>query len=276
MIIFTAAFSTAETAAGRPLTHARIGWDTRTRDAVAADVTVSSESATGPKDAPLRPDTAEYWEPTSLPATWVLDFSGSPTFNIDYVGIAAHTCGTNGNTVTVETSLGFGSPTWESLATAVSPPDDKPLLFLDTSRDAVQMRVTISGGTVPRIAVIYVGQILAMQRPIYGGHTPLPLSRETELHSSLSRGGQFLGQNIRRMGVRGGATFRNLTAAWYRTNFDQFVAAARKYPYFFAWRPGTFNDELGYVWTLDDIAPTNMGTRDLMSVSWEMRGIGNG
>lgn len=278
MIIFTAAYAAAEEAAGRPMLNTRIGWHTMTRDAVAADVTASSQTSAGPSDAPLRPDTAEFWLPSSMPATWTLTWTGLQ--NVDYVAIASHTIGDSGATVTVETSAGqAGSPladVWEALSSAYTPTDNKPLFFLDTVRDAVKMRITLSGSptpTEPQISVIHIGLSLWMQQPIRGNHSPLTLSRQTVLHQSLSRGGQFLGQSFRRLGFMGGVSFDLLEADWYRTDFDPFVESARTYPYFIAWRPEERTNELAYVWTAEDIHPAYMGFMDFMTVSWSMIGL---
>jgi hypothetical protein len=484
LIIFPNSFALS---AAVPLTHARIGYHTYTKDLLPSAVTVSGETAGGPKDAPLRPDTAEFWEPPTLPATWQLDLGA--LVDVDWVGIAAHTIGsklatlgvklsedtdfdarvllpgTSGNYAstpdsaalditadidirikvacsdwtpssafdfldkitsdaaqfsymlrlntdgtlvqywtedgstlrnafsTVAVGAADGTPkwvrstldvnngaagrdikfytsddglTWTQLGTTVTqagttsifsgtaslhiggersgvagilagkvyyaelrngiggavvakfdpandaengdtsfvsstgetwtinqsgspaarlinpkfggevaPAEDAPLMFLDALRTVRHLQLELTGSNVPRIAVVYLGKVLAMQRSIYGGHSPITLSRETLLKQPVSRGGQFLGQSYRRLGVSGSAAFRHLTAAWYRSNFDPFVKEARKQPYFFAWRPLTFPFEVGYVWTPDDIRPTNMGVRDFMEVSWNMTGIGN-
>jgi hypothetical protein len=60
-----------------PLTKPRIGWQTHTRTAVIGDITVSTEAADGPRDAPLRPDTFEYWLPTAMPATWTINLGAT-------------------------------------------------------------------------------------------------------------------------------------------------------------------------------------------------------
>lgn len=269
----------------QPLINARIFWRSLTLNALAASVSVSSESASGPKDAPLRPDTVEYWEPTALPATWTFTIgsAGSPSAEvIDYVAIAGHTLGSSHATVLCETTDGTlaGSPSaevWTTLAQSHAPADDSPIVFSAAPRTATKFRLTISGSTIPRLAVIYAGRSTAMQEPIRGGgHAPMTLKRQTVLHQSLSRGGQFLGQGIRRIGFTGAAAFELLDPAWYRANFDPFVVHARQYPYFFAWRPGQYADEVVFAWTAEDIAPQYMGIRDLMQVSWNMSGLGNG
>lgn len=479
MIVYPAALVLS---AVMPLTNARIGYQTYTKDKTGTSVVVSSESVTGARDNPLRNDTVEYWEPTALPATWQFDFGGlSP---IDYVGIAGHNIGTalntvgvfigedtnfdarlvvtpvTGNGATTPDSAALGitgdidirvkaalvdwtpaaatgliahdggganrawtlfvqtngflrfrftqdgttftnvDPTiapstvdnvatwlrvtrvsstgtvtfytsadgvvWTQLGTPIvavtgamfnstgllwigtstaaafelngivyyadvrnvidgptpvakfdpsqgltdaasfvsstgetwtinrtgltparlinprfssgdiSPVDNAPIMFLDIPRTAryMQIKLTGTGSVMPRIAVVYAGVALAMQRAMYGGHTPISLSRQTQLKQPVSRGGQFLGQSYRRLGVATSAAWKNLGAAWYRTNFDPFVKEARKNPYFFAWRPQSYPLELGYVWTGDDIAPSNMGVRDFMEVSMKLAGIG--
>lgn len=483
MIVYPAGLALSATT---PLNNARIGYKTYTKDKTSTSVIVSSESAIGARDNPLRPDTFEYWEPTSLPATWQLDFGAlSP---IDYVGIAGHNIGSvldtvgvfigedtnfdariefpgiTGNYMTtpdsaansilgdidirVQMSLTDWTPTtgpfivnkmqntndrayrltiqttgnilfewstdgtlagllsaassvavpfadgatgwirvtldvdngaagrtttfytstdgiiWTQLGTVVtvgvitsifnatgaldvfnnaavvsckiykveiynvingtipvvrinpsealtdansivsstgetwtifksgltqtrlvnprfstgdiSPVDNAPIMFLDIPRTAryMQIKLTGTGTTMPRFSVVYAGVALAMQRAIYGGHAPISLSRQTQMKQPVSRGGQFLGQSFRRLGVATSVAWKNLGAAWYRQNFDPFVKEARKNPYFFAWRPQSYPLELGYVWTGDDIAPSNMGIRDLMEVSMKVSGIG--
>lgn len=278
MLIFSNAYALAEAAASRPMTHARIGYQSWLRDLDPTDVTVSSEDADFPRDMPLIPTTAQAWKPTALPATWTVDMGTGR--DVDYIGIAGHTLGSAGCAITCQTSDGSfaGSPleqVWTAFATALAPGDNAPLFFLDTSRVCRYVRLTITGGaTMPRIASIYAGQVLAMQRQVYGGISPMNLSRDTELNQSLSRGGELLGQGFRRHGQTGSIPWKHLTASWYRTYFDPFVKSARRYPFFVAWRPEDFPLEVAYAWATSDIKPQNMGMKDFMSVELPMRGIG--
>ena len=281
MIIYPASLVAAAIAAGEPLTRPRILWQNLARDLLASAVSVSSETDAGPRDAPLRPDTVEFWEPDALPATWQIDLGAD--HDVNAVGIAAHTLGTSGVTVAVAAGVAADIDTDDNLpafSEATVPSDDSPILFLDQLRSIRHVKITLdadnSNSLPPRIAVIYIGEALAMERPIYAGHAPITLSRQTELHQSLSRGGQFLGQSFRRHGLVGSVAFRNLTAAWVRSDFDLFVKSARRYPYFFGWRPETHPAELAYVWTREDIHPSNTGVRNLMAVSWPMNGHDDG
>ena len=275
MIVYTSTFLLAESAAARPLSRARIGWQTHARDLGlgAAAVTVSSEDADGPRDAPLRFETAEYWLPTALPATWTLDLGTG--FNLDYVGIAAHTIGSNGCSAKIETSS--DGSTWTLFAAEVSPGDDAPILYLDDSRANVRyIKLTLAGvGDPPKVGVIYAGEVLAMQYGVSAGYSPLPRSRQTELRQTLSRGGQLLGQAFRKLGVKSQARFRFLDVDWYLTNFEPFVKSARRYPFFFAWNPQDFPLQVGYAWATKDIAPQYMNADPWFQVAIDMVGLGN-
>jgi hypothetical protein len=271
MVIFTNPFVLAQAAGAHPLTHGRIGWRTYTRGALASQVTVSTETTDGPKDAPLRSDTAEYWLASALPATWQFDIGSLQSVN--YVGIAGHDIATQGASIKAETSPDGSA--WEDLAVEHLPANNAPIMFLDDERSAKHLRLTVQGlGNAPRIASIYFGLTLDLPRPIYGGVSPLNLSRVTELRTAVSRGGQFLGRSIQSMGVAGSVALRHLLAGWYRSDFDPFVESIRLHPFFYAWRPASFPNEVVYIWTTEDVAPSNMGIRDFMQVNLAVQGIG--
>lgn len=277
MVVFPSGFILSEAAAGRPLVNPRIGWLSYALDLTADDVEVSSESEEGPRDAPNREDTFSFWEPTSLPATRTIDLGA--LHDIDYAGVLG-VIGSVGCAVKIETSIGDldtdDEQVWELFSDEKSPGNDSPLMFLDDPVVARWIRLTLTGGaTMPKVMVFWPGEVLAMPRPIYGGHRPGTLNRITDLHGSMSEGGQFLGQGFKRHGISSGFSFRNLPAAFMRDEFDAFVEHARSRPYFAAWRPETFPNECVYGWTLTDIAPVNQGKRDFMTVDFPIVGIGH-
>lgn len=256
------------------LTHSRILWENRARfDVVdASNVTVSSETDEGPRDAPLTPDTATYWQGSSLPATWLVDLGQS--YPINCVGLV-HTLGSSRAAVVPE--LSPDASVWTEIADDMMPANDAPLMLLGATQNARYLRLTFSGSTgsvPPAISVVYVGLALAMEKPLSGGYPPIDTSRETVLNRELSIGGQFLGQDFQRKGVTGSVTYRRLTRAWVRESFDPFVLSARRYPYFFAANPEDFPEEVAYVWAHKDIRPVYMGQLTDQEVSWEHSGIG--
>lgn len=252
----------------RPLTQARICYDTITRD---GSLSASGEQVGFEADAAVNSLTYESWKPDALPATWRID-AGSAV-DVDYVAIASHTLGTDGATVKVQRS--DNDADWTDVTDAtVTPTDDSPILFLFTSESHRYWRIHVSGSTVPTIGVVYIGEELAMTRPIYGGHSPLDMSRNTVVRPMKSERGQFLGRSIVRTGFSTGYSWTNLDPTFYRNEFDPFVESARSYPFFIAWRPSGFLNDVGYVWTTSDIKPTNSGVRGFMQVSIDVEGLG--
>jgi len=246
-----------------PLNHARIVYENL---ALGITPTASSSAAGRPAIAATYPTTYEYWTPTTLPATWSVDLGSAK--NVDSIGMVGDMLG-----CTVAIQYSTNNSTWVTVDTRTVV-TDRINMFLFLSVSARYWRVSVSV-QIPRISVIYIGTALAMQRPIYQGHTPLTLSRTTDLSNNVSEGGQYLGRSIIRTGAESSAAWSNLRADWYRANFDPFVRAARTAPFFFGWRPAQYPAELGFVWTDKDIAPDNSGPRNFMSVDVGFKGLIN-
>jgi hypothetical protein len=244
------------------LTHARIGYESI---AYGKTPTASTSAAGYPAIAATYPTTYEFWKPTAVPATWAID--NAVAVACDYVGLVGDF---NGGIVDVQSSNDGG--TWITQVSGQI--TGRVTMFLFQPVTAQYWRIQVSN-QIPSVSVVYIGQALAMQRRIYQGHSPLTLSRNTELTNNISEGGQYLGRSIVRQGVATDAAWSHLQADWYRENFDPFVRSARTMPFFFAWRPSQFGQELGFVWTDGDIQPQNTGPRDYMSVSLNMRGVYN-
>lgn len=257
----------------RPLTQARIGHATITRTATAATLSASGEQSGFEADSALNSLTYEFWKADALPATWRID-AGSAV-SVDYVGIAAHTLGTDGASVKVQHSDNDSAWTDVTGISVHAPTDDGPILFLFASLSHRYWRILITGSTIPSVGVVYIGAVLAMPKGIYGGHSPLDLARTTVIRPQSSERGQFLGRSIVRGGFHADYSFKHLTPAFYRSEFELFVADALQYPFFMAWRPSTFTDSIGYVWTGQDITPSNMGIGPgFMEVSFSVDGLG--
>lgn len=250
-----------------PFTHSHIGFHTLTRDGT---LTASTETTGHPAYAAGLPNTYESWIASALPSWIQVDWGSSIECN--YVGIASHDIGTTGAGVAVQYSNDGVS--WTDAVASSTFQTDTPIMMFFDNIIARYWRLYITGATVPTIGVWYVGRALAMQRPIYGGHSPITLSRNNITRSNRSEGGQFLGRYIVRSSVRAQYSYKHLEASWYRSCFDKFVLSARQYPFFIAWRPLDFPREVAYGWTTSDIRPSNMGIRDLMEVSFDVEGIG--
>lgn len=231
------------------------------------NITVTSQVAGFPGISLANPLTAERWKPSALPATATID--AGEAVDVDYIGLASHTFGRDSTTLTVQYST--DGITWTDIDTK-APGDNKAIMFIFDKITARYWRLSLAGTAVPSLGVMYIGELLVSQRKIYGGHTPITMGRKTRVIRNKTEGGQFAGISQIREGVRTSVALRHLTAAWYRSEFEPFVLSSRARPFFFAWRAEDYPDEVGYVWTIADIIPVNMGIRDLMEVEFTIEG----
>lgn len=244
------------------LSHARIGYEQ-----LAGTTTATNEASGFPAIATNNPLTYSFWKPTSLAS--YLEINYGATKDVDFIGIAAHEFGSFGSSVIAEY---WDGAQWVELY-SFAPGTDAPIMLLFDEVLTSKVRIGVLAGGLPRVGVLYTGKALVMERPIYGGHSPIALSRRTEYSNNVSESGQWLGRSIKSQGSATKFSWDNLTAAWYRANFDKFVSVAKSAPFFIAWRPDSYPNEIGYTWTSSDIRPTNKGKRDLMSVSLSVEGL---
>lgn len=265
--------STAKTAHDDvPLSHPRIGIEDWFSASVST-VTVSSEDADHPKENATDHLDWDYWKPTSMDA-WIAVDAGDSR-DITYMGVAGHDFFDQDVTATPQYSTDGGS-TWNNATGSKKPADNGPIMFLFDNTVARHWRLHLSGSNIPSVGIVQVGRALAFERALYQGHTPLSLSRDTEIRPNRAGGGKRLGRSIIRRGNSTTFEVDNLTADWVRNHLDPFIQVARTRGFFLAWRPSKFPNEVGWVWTNDDIHPQNTGPRDLMSVSFDVTGVAYG
>lgn len=246
----------------QPLTHTRIAHAGTWIDGTTSATSAATDFFT---DAPNDSLTYEFWSPATLPGTWTL--TPSAAASADYCCIAGHNLGTTGATLTVEYES--APSVWTTILGPVSVSNDSPIFAIFRRRTGTGFRVTVNGSTAPRLAVVRFGVAMQMQQPLYGGHTPLILSRQTTMRSNKSTTGEFLGRTRLRNARSTAIEWTHLRADWVRENWLPFEFAAEEDPFFLAWRPETFPDDVGYCYidSGQSPAPSNMGIRDFMSVS---------
>lgn len=253
-----------------PLTHARIAhagnWVSGT-----ASVTIGGTAAGYFADAPDNSLTYERWSPSPRPAAWEMNVGSSAT--VDYCMIAAHDLGTAACDFMIQY---WNGSAWVDLIDVDGGDlaDDSTIFAIFEPVTATKFRVRIgSDGSAPVIGVIRFGQAMQMVQPIYGGHSPVNLSRSTEMRNTRSETGQFLGRTIQRQSIGGTFAWSHLPADWYRATFDPFVKAIRGEAFAIAWRPSS-HDEAIYCWATGDVAPVNSGSKDFMEAGVAVVGLG--
>jgi len=273
MIIMTPGYVLEQTF---PAYYPRIGWQSWVRDLAGSAITVSGATTPGPKDNLLRNNTYQFWEPGALPATVTFDFGEARA--VDYGAIGGHTLGDESATVRLEHSP--DNAAWTQFGSDVSPANNIPVLWLDTKISRRYWRVTITGaGSAPHIALIYLGEVLVMQRALAGGYRPAIWNRDNVIDGGVSDGGQVLDRTVRRRGLVPSASFERLTTGWYNGTFMPFVRSAELYPFFFAPNPVRWPDDvtLASLPENERIQAQAIGPgRGRVSVSWNMIAEGHG
>lgn len=250
----------------QPLTHARIAHDNNWLNGgtITASGTATGFFAGGPTNGL----TYEKWKSDALPATWEYDHGSAA--ECDYCVIGAHTLGTNGNTLQIQY---WNGSSWTGVIAATAITTNEPIMAIFAPQTWQRWRISITNGTAPTIGVIKFGSALQMERPLYGGHAPIPFARQTILRSTKSETGEFLGRSKQRTYLNTSYEWQNLTSDWVRANWPSFQRAIEESPFFIAWRPATFGD-VALAQTEEIPIPINMGIRDLMIVGLSIRARG--
>ena len=228
------------------------------------NVTATSSLATNPITNVANPATAYTWEATSAATqTITINTAGQ---EVDYIGIARHNLNQIGLTVSVK----YNGIT---IVPATSISDVQALLFLQNIAIPDTVEIIISGATVaPQIGVIYIGKSLRLERNIYVGHTPITYGRNRTSINGVSENGQYLGEIVVREMNMTQVSLQNLTPIWYRTMLDPFFKLSPRPPCFWAWRPETYPDEVGFAWVEGNPTMSNQKSNGMVSANWNFKG----
>lgn len=229
-------------------------------------VSATSETSTSPATNLANTSTAFGWEAEDT-ADQTITITNTDRQEIDFLGIARHNLNQSGLRVRIR----FDGSTVQDY-TAISATQSQLVLFEGALPSVIQIDIT--GGTeAAKIAVIYVGKSVDLERNIYGGHTPIVYGRERSTITGVSQSGEYLGEVVLNQSLANTVSLNNLTPTWYRNTLDAFFSRSPRAPCFYAWRPGDYPTEVAYCWIEGNPKPTNTGTRGLMSISWNFRGI---
>ena len=229
------------------------------------NVTATSSLASNPITNVANPATAHTWEASSAATqTITVNIAGQ---TIDYIGIARHNLNQIGLTVTLK----YNGIT---IVPATSISNIQALLFLQNEATPDTVEIIIEGATdAPQIGVIYVGKSLRLQRNIYVGHTPITYGRNRKTVNGVSENGQYLGEIVVSQVNKTSVSLQNLTPDWYRAELDPFFALSPRPPCFWAWRPDSYPDEIGFCWVTGDPAMSNQRANGMVDTNWSFEGI---
>ena len=183
---------------------------------------------------------------------------------IDYLAVAVHNFGTGQIAVSVEgASELVGSPAdydWQELVEESIPANDDPIIFRFTPQSLIAVRLRMQPSLAetpeaPFAGVVYVGKLLVCERGTHADHVPINLARQSEVENGMSETGQFVGRNTLRESRSTTFALKLLRSTWFTTSMQPFLDDAVDNPFFFAWRPAAFPNDVGYCWLKNDPQP---------------------
>lgn len=252
-----------------------IGWDNLV---TAANISATTASTDFPAANLANPSTHLKWRSgADSPANDEFLTITGLSATVDYVGVAQHNFGSIGATCTVQYLTANSPADWHDATTATVITDDTPLIFqfAPITATGIRLRVQRPSSAYIEAAVLYVGDILTLERSlrIDMNHTPINLGTVSDIISGTSESGQFVGRMVRNQYKASKADFWYFTNASYRADFDEFVVNAVDNPFFFAWAPQNYPTDVGYCWLTKDPKPEFHLPTERFLVSLEMRGI---
>jgi hypothetical protein len=260
--------SSALLAQGITGNNPRIGWHNLvTQNNVFAD----EEDTDHPVSYMGNPATYLYWRGETTSAQ-VAGFSLSSAQTVNYIALARHNLGTIGAQIQLESSTDGGN--WDPMTDPQILPNDNSLIREFDDTFASHFRVSIGAGSAaPEIGVMYSGEMLRLQRRMYVGHTPLVYGRQSDVSTSFSEEGHFLGRVVRKRMYKSSVSMENITADFYRDEIDPFFHEAVEKPFFIAWRPLSYPSETGYVWLTADPSMSNRRANGMVGIDFQFQGI---
>jgi hypothetical protein len=163
---------------------------------------------------------------------------------------------------------------WQTVGDEQVPVDDQPMIWRFTPGTFVALRLTMDPSAVfPQIAVAYAGELLELERRIYVGHRILNYNRRTNVVTGFSDDATFLGRIVLGALTESALELQNITPSFYRTDVDPWLRDAVQRPFFFAWRPTSYPNEVGYCWLTGDAQMSNQRANGMVRASASLRGI---
>lgn len=233
---------------GRPI----IGWHNL---ATRGSLTATSENQYYPVSNLSNPSTASQWRSDTTADQYVTVAITSP-IQIDYVGIARHNFYTAGSTVSLEVRTVDNPASWSEVFTPATLGSNDPAILRFDPVAVTEIRIRIQNSTEnPRIGVLYVGKLTVMQYGMAQEVAALPYAYETDVVTGQAESGDFLGRIVTGQSKDMQYTFEYIEYDWYHENLKAFTKAALITPFFFAWLPKAYPDEVGFGWLQQDVRP---------------------
>lgn len=176
---------------------------------------------------------------------------------VDYIALARHNLGSSGTIVYIDALIaGEDQTDWLRIFDGQILGSDRPAILRFEELYPTRIRVTlVPDGIIPRIAVFYIGKLTVMEKGMLQDVTPILYANRTDVVTGRSESGDFLGRIITDQTKEVSYSFESVNYDWFKQEMGEFAEASMTRPFFFAWLPAIFPEEVGYGWLNNDLNP---------------------
>jgi hypothetical protein len=167
---------------------------------------------------------------------------------------------------------------WDGLAyqncfAAISPADNSPQMKVFAAKTSDKWRVVVTCSSVFSLGCVSFGTHLALQYGMYLGWTPPVLARDTQLVTSRSDGGAFLGRSVIAKGIKTDLILQYATDLWTRTYWTPLIKHIEQKPFFFMPNVEDYPTEAAYCWVEEAIPPPTHTHFGFMGTTIPIKGL---
>lgn len=239
-----------------------IGWDNAVSTGT---LTASSEAEGYPVTNLTNPSTSSEWR-ASGNGTQSITVTLGAEREINYIGIARHNFGSSGAAVSVT-----AEPGGVDLVPSIMPVSDAPLMVRFDPITVTSVTITISGGSVPaRMSVLYAGYLTTVKGGMYQEVVPIPYGYQTDIVTNRAESGDFLGRIMTDQRLQLAYEFAYVEYDWFKANMGPFIKSAMLQPFFFAWLPEMYPEDVAFGWLTADINPISENFEGTVVVRFNM------
>jgi len=215
-------------------------------------LTASTAATDGAAANAVDSETWDYWTPTAVPAWLKVDMTVATLCN--GAALAAHTAGTAGSTIEVQSSPDDAA--WTTRGT-VTPTDDGVVFiaFPDVSARYWRLYVTVA---ITSIGVASIGERLTLSNSPLSGHLAISNSQKSTLLNTTTVSGQFRTNRVIRRGFE-----TSVNMGLQRVSFVDggFVPFRDHYndggTFFYCGSPLNWPNDVGYCWRSESAGNIN-------------------
>lgn len=177
--------------------------------------------------------TTTFWTASTAATAQTYTVDLTLSMPADSVALYRHNLGIAGATVAVQSWSGSA---WVTQLTLSGLTDNQCIYRRFNQVSATKWRLLITSSIPVFIGVIMLGLSLHLPYGMPVGFVPPRHNRQTDIVSTKTEAGQFVGQTVIKRGSESELTLQRVRPDWLRAYGEPFIQHAEKYPFIFSWK----------------------------------------